>query len=194
LAPIDNRITQDEAIHAKVVRRWPARWNRNVSVRRVSARIIATIALLALGIVIMVLPYLLRLRGPALSLRSLNTVVDSVLSRPGTPRPDSTQVSAALARVMDPELDVSVVDLGLIERQEVDSLGNVEVVMFLTTPECPYQFQLAAVAVSELKSVPGIRRIEVRLDPSAEWRPERMSDEGRKRFRRLFGDGRDTDR
>lgn len=140
----------------------------------------------------MVLPYLLRRRGPTLNLRSLNTFVDSVPARLGVPRPDSAQVSAALARVMDPELELSVIELGLVDTQEIDSAGNVKVVMLLTTPECPYQFQLAGVAVRELKTVPGIRRIEVRLDPSVEWSPDRLSEEGRKRFRRLFGDGRDT--
>jgi metal-sulfur cluster biosynthetic enzyme len=160
--------------------------------RRISARILATVILLALGILLMVLPYLLRRRGPTFSLGSLNTFIDSVPARPGVPRPDSAQVSRALSRVTDPELELSVVELGLIEKQEVDSAGNVKVVMLLTTPECPYQFQLAGVAVRELKMVPGIRRIEVRLDPTIEWRPDRLSEEGAKRFRRLFGDGSDT--
>ncbi len=160
--------------------------------RRLSARVIATLVLLAFGVLVMNLPALLKRRGPALDLWRSSTFVDSVPARAGAPRPDSQQVASALGRVMDPELDLSVLELGLVEKQELDSSGNVKVLMLLTTPECPYSALMGGRAVRELKLVPGIRRIEVRLDPTIEWQPERLSEEGKRRFRRLFGDGRDT--
>jgi metal-sulfur cluster biosynthetic enzyme len=152
------------------------------------------VALLAAGILIMNLPSLMRGRSPRMTIEQAQTIVDSAPARPGVPPPDSLQLLAALARVNDPELDLSVVEMGLVERLELDSLGNVKVLMLLTTPECPYGLRMGGEAVKELKLVPGVHRIEVRLDPKIEWRPERMSEEGRKRFKRLFGDGSDAGR
>jgi metal-sulfur cluster biosynthetic enzyme len=95
---------------------------------------------------------------------------------------------------MDPELDLSIVDMGLLDSLSVDSAGNVRVVLLLTTPECPYSTVIGRQVVAEIRRLDGARRIQVRLEPNGEWEPERLTEEGRRRFRELFGDGTGTGR
>ncbi|MEO0079019.1 MAG: metal-sulfur cluster assembly factor [candidate division WOR-3 bacterium] len=154
---------------------------------RITARVVATLGLAVLGLLVMSLPVLLRRQRPVLTLQQLTTFTDSTPAQPGVVAPGSSALRSALARVMDPELDLSIVELGLVESLAVDTAGNTRVVMVLTTPECPFGPLLAQQALQELKTVPGIRRIEVRLDPSVEWRPEQMTDEAKRRFRQAFG-------
>ncbi len=150
--------------------------------------------MVALGVLVMNLPAIIGRRSPAPRLLAPEVFIDSAPAAPGVPPPESAAVAAALARVIDPELDLAITELGLVERQLVDSAGNAAVLLVLTTPECPYARLLGSQAVAELKLLPGIRRIELRLDPTIQWQPGRLSEEGRRRFRRRFGDGRNTGR
>jgi metal-sulfur cluster biosynthetic enzyme len=156
--------------------------------RRTAARILTTVVLVGLGLVVMNLPAILGRQRPGLTVAELNTFTDSVRARPGVAAPDSAALMLALGRVIDPEVDLSVVELGLVESLAVDTAGDARVKLILTTPACPFGPLLARQAVEELKTVSGIRRIEVRLDPSVEWGPERLTDEARKRLREAFGD------
>jgi metal-sulfur cluster biosynthetic enzyme len=93
---------------------------------------------------------------------------------------------AALSRVLDPEIGISIVDLGLVNSLHIDSSGNVKATIILTTPECPYARQLGAQAVKEVLAVPGVRRVEVRMDPTLPWSPDNLSPEAKERYRRMF--------
>ncbi len=154
---------------------------------RVTARVVATAALVALGLLVMNLPLLLRRQRPVLTLQQLAMFADSVPVRPGATVPDSALLAAALSKVADPELGLSIVELGLVESLAVDTAGNTRAVLILTTPECPFGPTIARQAVAQLKTVPGIRRIEVRLDPTVEWRPDRLTDEAKQRLGQAFG-------
>lgn len=52
------------------------------------------------------------------------------------------EVMEALRQVIDPEIGLNVVELGLIRQLEVDEEGNAHIVMIMTTPFCPYAPQL----------------------------------------------------
>ena len=85
----------------------------------------------------------------------------------------------ALRKVVDPEIQVSVVDLGLIYDVQVNG-GEVHVKMTLTTLGCPmsrYIAQRAHMAVAELEGVENVA-VEVVWDPP--WSPDRITPEGRK--------------
>ena len=101
---------------------------------------------------------------------------------------------AALSRVIDPEVDISIVDLGLVDSVRIDSSGSVSVLVALTTPECPLVSQLGGQAAKEVIAVPGVRRVEVRMDPTLPWDPSRLSPEAKELFRKRFGDGSGTGR
>jgi metal-sulfur cluster biosynthetic enzyme len=52
------------------------------------------------------------------------------------------EILESLREVIDPEIGLNVVELGLIRNLEIDADGNVRVVMIMTTPFCPYAPQL----------------------------------------------------
>jgi len=158
------------------------------SARQFSIRIVVTVLLIAVGILVIILPYILkRQKVPALSLTAATTFTDSAVITTGTPPPDSTAVMAAMNRVVDPEVGIGIADLGLVNGLDVDSAGNVSATVILTVPECPYAGQLGAQAVKEVLKVPGVRRVKVRLDPTLLWDPSRLSPEARELYRKRFG-------
>jgi len=165
------------------------------STRRLSLRLITTFVLVSIGILVMNLPALLRRqRVPAMGLNVPATFTDSARVPAGTPPPDSAAIVTALRRVLDPEIAISIVDLGLVHALHIDSSGGVSVTITLTTPECPYGRQLGAQAAREIKAVPGVRRVEVRMDPTIPWDPSRLSVEARERYRKRFTDDSGTGR
>lgn len=88
------------------------------------------------------------------------------------------EVRAALRRVVDPELGVNVVDLGLI--YEVAVAGGVaRVRMTLTAPGCPLGATLVRAVEEAARSVPGVERAEVEVVWSPPWTPDRMSERAR---------------
>ena len=154
---------------------------------RLPLRLITTIVLVGIGILVMNLPALLRRqRVPALGLSAATTFTDSADVPVGTPPPDSTAVASALGRVVDPEIGISIVDLGLVNSLRIDSGGTVKVIIILTIPECPYVQHLGAQAAREVIAVAGVRRVRVQLDPTLPWDPSRLSPEARELYRKRF--------
>ncbi len=91
------------------------------------------------------------------------------------PTQQEIAVRAALETVMDPEIGLSVIDLGLI--REVHFLpGQTLIKMMLTTPFCPYAPQMVAdVKQAVMGVVPQL--CDVELLPDA-WSPDMMPDPG----------------
>lgn len=95
------------------------------------------------------------------------------------PGPTADQVREALRRVIDPEIGINIVDLGLVYGIEVAG-GDVRVDVTMTTPACPLgEYVLAGAEAAIRRDVPGARSVEVRLVWEPPWSPERMSDEAR---------------
>ncbi|MCX6841206.1 MAG: iron-sulfur cluster assembly protein [candidate division WOR-3 bacterium] len=157
---------------------------------RLPIRLVTTIVLVGIGILVMNLPALLRRqRLPALGLSAATTFTDSANVPVGTPTPDSAAVASALGRVVDPEIGISIVDLGLVNSLQIDSAGTVKATIILTIPECPYAQHLGAQAAKEVISVPGVRRVRVRLDPTLPWDPSHLGPKARELYRKRFGGG-----
>lgn len=85
----------------------------------------------------------------------------------------------ALRTVVDPELFVNVVDLGLIYNIEQGDEGKVQVDMTLTSPACPAGPQLVSQAKQALEKVDGVSEATIKLVMSPPWSPERMTDEAK---------------
>jgi len=84
----------------------------------------------------------------------------------------------ALRAVKDPELNINIIELGLVYTiQQRDT--EVDVEMTLTTPACPAGPEILRNAVSALEKVEGISKANVKLVMSPPWSPDRMSDEAR---------------
>lgn len=88
---------------------------------------------------------------------------------------------ALKARVMDPELGVNIVDLGLIERLDCGPNG-IELDLIMTTPTCPQGHGLTDEARRVLESAAPGQTVTARLLPQPFWSPERMSDEARRQL------------
>jgi FeS assembly SUF system protein len=85
------------------------------------------------------------------------------------------QVIAAIRTVRDPELPVSVYDLGLIYTIEADSSGTVAILMTLTAPNCPTAGTLPGDVERAVRAIPGVTDVHVKLTFEPPWTKERMS-------------------
>jgi metal-sulfur cluster biosynthetic enzyme len=85
------------------------------------------------------------------------------------------EVRAALEEVVDPEIHLSIIELGLV--REVDLVAEPPMVrMLLTTPFCPYAPQIVQEVKDVMKRVTGKDAdVEILPDP---WSPELMPDPG----------------
>ena len=95
--------------------------------------------------------------------------------------PNETAMLDALKQVIDPELFVNIVDLGLIydisRKEETDS--EVILTMTLTSPSCPAGPQLISQAKSALEGLPGVDDAEIKMTMSPPWTPDMMTEEAR---------------
>jgi metal-sulfur cluster biosynthetic enzyme len=99
------------------------------------------------------------------------------------------QIGKALQPVQDPEIHMSIVDLGLVYGAEI-SKGEkgltVKLRMSLTSPACPYGPMLLASAHSALAKLPGVKDVDVDLTFVPTWDPRTMATEEAKEQLGLF--------
>lgn len=88
----------------------------------------------------------------------------------------------ALQNVLDPEIGLSVVDMGLIYEVKVKDEGKVYVKMTLTAPGCPLHALITQNVKNEVERLDGVKEAEVELTFDPPWTPERMSEALKKRF------------
>ena len=74
--------------------------------------------------------------------------------------PTEKDVLAALSTVMDPELNVSLVQAGMVKAVRVEG-GRVSATIELTTPACPLKGKIQADAEAALKAVPGVTGLDL---------------------------------
>ena len=83
------------------------------------------------------------------------------------------QARIALRRVKDPELNLNIVDLGLVYDVAVDG-SVVRIDMSLTSPGCPSGPEIMGEAEQQLRTIPGVTDVVVNLIWSPPWTPERI--------------------
>ena len=91
----------------------------------------------------------------------------------------TTDIIAALKTVFDPEIPADIYELGLIYKVDIKDDRSVDVVMTLTTPNCPAAGELPTMVENAVASVPGVGVVSVNVVWEPVWSPERMSDEAR---------------
>ena len=84
------------------------------------------------------------------------------------------QVREALRAVKDPELNLNVIDLGLVYEIEVSDAGEVDVKMTLTSPGCPVGPEMLGEAHAVLEKLDGVSKVNVELVWEPYWTPEKM--------------------
>lgn len=83
-------------------------------------------------------------------------------------------VRTALRRVKDPELNLSIVDLGLVYEIEVSEGKDVHVEMTLTSPGCPAGPEIMSDAQRAIEGMEGVGTVDIELVWTPYWTPERI--------------------
>ncbi len=96
--------------------------------------------------------------------------------------PVELEVLRALRAVLDPELGIDVVSLGLVYETSREG-DRARVVMTMTSPACPLGEVLVEDARTAIESmVQGVRHVDVELVFEPPWTPDRMSPEARRQL------------
>jgi metal-sulfur cluster biosynthetic enzyme len=88
-------------------------------------------------------------------------------------------VTEALRDVIDPELGLDFVELGLIYEVEVDDDGTVRVTYTLTSPGCPIGPQVSEQIEEFVSEIEGVTEVQPTMTFSPPWTPERMSEDAK---------------
>ncbi len=91
-------------------------------------------------------------------------------------------VMSALKQCMDPEVPLSVVDLGLIYGVSISDKNDVNIKMTMTTKGCPLHDTLVSDVKRYLGKVGGIGNINVEIVWEPAWSPDRMSSEAKEKI------------
>ena len=89
------------------------------------------------------------------------------------PPPSADQVKLALRKVKDPELNLNIVDLGLVYDIRVDG-ADVQIDMTLTSPGCPAGPQIMTDIERAVKAIPGVGHVGLNLIWTPFWTPDRI--------------------
>ncbi|NQY83103.1 MAG: DUF59 domain-containing protein [Alphaproteobacteria bacterium] len=88
-------------------------------------------------------------------------------------------IVVALRTVYDPEIPVNIFDIGLIYDLLQSENGDIEVVMTLTSPNCPVAGILPQQVADAVGEVQGVGEVMVRLTWSPTWTMDMMSEDAK---------------
>jgi len=93
------------------------------------------------------------------------------------------KIRESLKSVIDPELFVNIIDLGLIYdvkvEEQPDGKSNVAVEMTMTSPACPAGPQLLSQSHEAVRRLDGVGEVDVKLVMEPPWTPDRMTEDAR---------------
>ncbi len=92
-------------------------------------------------------------------------------------------VREELKKVIDPELFVNIIDLGLVYEVDIQDADedkkNIRIDMTLTSPMCPAGPQLIAQSKQVVSALEHVGQVEVKIVLDPAWTPDRMTDDAR---------------
>lgn len=83
-------------------------------------------------------------------------------------------IRKALRAVKDPELNLNIVDLGLVYDIELNATGDVAVKMTLTSPGCPAGPEIVADVTRTIHDLEGVNSVDVEIVWEPYWTPEKI--------------------
>lgn len=89
------------------------------------------------------------------------------------------RVLDVLRHVIDPELGINIVDLGLVYEADVTQDGVIHIEYTLTTMGCPIGPLIEQQMQSLLANVPGVKSVDAEMVLRPPWSPEMMSEEAK---------------
>jgi FeS assembly SUF system protein len=102
-----------------------------------------------------------------------------VIEAPQAQREVGERIVEVMKTVYDPEIPVSIYELGLIYKVAVDADGAATIRMTLTTPMCPAAEMLPPEVESKAREVEGVTSVKLDLVWDPPWSPEMMSEAAR---------------
>jgi len=97
------------------------------------------------------------------------------------------QVRTSLKQCMDPEVPISIVDLGLIYGIDISDSDDVDIKMTMTTQGCPLHETLVQDVTRFVKKVPGVKNVNVNVVWDPPWSMDKMTDEGKSMMKSMGG-------
>lgn len=88
-----------------------------------------------------------------------------------------TEIIGKLKTVYDPEIPVDIYELGLIYEINVDVDGNVQIIMTLTSPNCPAAEEIPSDINTKVKSLEQVKSLDVQITFDPPWDKDMMSEE-----------------
>jgi metal-sulfur cluster biosynthetic enzyme len=107
---------------------------------------------------------------PAGSYKAIGTIVNMIV--------DEEEVTEALSNVIDPELGLDFVELGLVYGVEIDG-GTVTVTFTLTTPACPIGPQVSEQMQEFVGEIEGVEEVVTNMVFTPPWSPDKMSEDAK---------------
>lgn len=92
------------------------------------------------------------------------------------PEINQQKVEDVLKTVFDPEIPVSIFDLGLIYDVSISEDNDVSIKMTLTTPNCPEAESLPPEVERKVNKIPGVRSTQVEIVWEPTWNPNMMTE------------------
>ena len=86
------------------------------------------------------------------------------------------QIITEIKKIYDPEIPVNIYELGLIYDIKVNSKGLVNIVMTLTSPNCPVAEILPEQVKTATKKTKGVKDVNLKLVFDPPWTPDMMSE------------------
>ena len=97
------------------------------------------------------------------------------------------QVKESLKQCMDPEVPISIVDLGLIYGIDISPSNDVDIKMTMTTQGCPLHDTLVQDVTRYAKKVSGVNNVNVNIVWEPPWSMDKMTEEGKSKLKSMGG-------
>jgi len=88
-------------------------------------------------------------------------------------------VREALRQIVDPEIGINIVDLGLVYETNLDDNGMCAITMTLTSPGCPLSGYIGTAVESAVSELDGVKEVDVDIVWSPPWNPSMMSEDAK---------------
>ncbi|RLD41162.1 MAG: FeS assembly SUF system protein [Bacteroidetes bacterium] len=89
------------------------------------------------------------------------------------------KIIVVLKNIFDPEIPVNIYDLGLIYESKVNEEGIVNVLMTLTSPNCPVAESMPAQVQEEISFLTGVTKVDLELTFEPPWDQEMITEEAK---------------
>lgn len=97
------------------------------------------------------------------------------------------QIRASLKQCMDPEIPISIVDLGLIYGIDISEKNDVNIKMTMTTKGCPLHDTMVDDVKRYTRKVSGVNNVNVDIVWDPPWSMDKISDEGKSMMKNMGG-------